>query len=107
MAGTAMNLKYYDTSVDILKAAYDIAPFKPKESNETIALLDALKKKVLKIHNFLVTKRKKRVSETHKGKNQLITQINFEPFHQFYYMNGLWIFIIIEKVFSILYIPSF
>ena len=85
MAGTAMSLKYYDTSVDILKAAYDIAPFKPKESNETITLLDALKKKVLKIHNFLVTKRKKRVSETHKGKYQLNSLINCEwsvDFHQ-------------------------
>ena len=67
MAGTAMNLKYYDTSVDILKAAYDIAPFKPIESNETKTLLDDLKKQVLRIHNSLVTKRKKRVSETHKG----------------------------------------
>ena len=85
MAGTAMNLKYYDTSVDILKAAYDIAPFKPTESNETKSLLDDLKKQVLKIHNSLVIKRKKRVSETHKGKNRLIPLINFESFHQFYY----------------------
>ena len=75
MAGTAMNLKYYDTSVDILKAAYDIAPFKPRESNETKTLLDDLKKQVLKIHNSLVTKRKKRVSETHKG-NKLINHLN-------------------------------
>ena len=67
MAGTAMNLKYYDTSVDILKAAYDVAPFKPKELNETKTLLDELKKKVVNIHNLLVTKRKRRVSESHKG----------------------------------------
>ena len=63
-----MNLKYYDTSVDILKAAYDVAPFKPKEWNETKILLDELKKKVVNIHNLLVTKRKRRVSESHKGK---------------------------------------
>ena len=44
MAGTAMNLKYYDTSVDILKAAYDVAPFKPKEWNENKTPLDKLKK---------------------------------------------------------------
>ena len=71
MAGTAMNLKYYDTSVDILKAAYDVAPFKPKESNETKNLLDELKKQVVKIHNLLVTKRKKRVSESHKGNKSI------------------------------------
>ena len=67
MAGTAMNLKYYDTSVDILKAAYDVAPFKPKEWNENKTPLDKLKKKVVNIHNLLVTKRKRRVSESHKG----------------------------------------
>ena len=62
-----MNLKYFDTSVDILKAAYDVAPFKPKEWNETKNLLDELKKQVVNIHNRLITKRKKRVSESHKG----------------------------------------
>ena len=62
-----MNLKYYDTSVDILKAAYDVAPFKPKEWNETKTLLNELKKQVVNIHNLLVTKRKRRVSESHKG----------------------------------------
>ena len=67
MAGTAMNLKYYDTSVDILKATYDVAQFKPKEWNESKTSLDELKKHVVNIHNLLVMKRKKRVSESHKG----------------------------------------
>ena len=67
MAGIAMNLKYYDTSVDILKATYDVAQFKPKEWNESKTSLDELKKHVVNIHNLLVMKRKKRVSESHKG----------------------------------------
>ena len=67
MAGTAMSLKYYDTSVDILKATYDVAQFKPKEWNESKTSLDELKKQVVNIHNLLVMKRKKRVSESHKG----------------------------------------
>ena len=67
MAGIAMNLKYYDTSVDILKATYDVAQFKPKEWNESKTSLDELKKNVVNIHNLLVMKRKKRVSESHKG----------------------------------------
>ena len=68
MAIIAFESKYFDTCVDFLRAAYKLVPFREREYNAIKDKMDGHKKAVIRIHNQLVTKRKSRVGETHKGR---------------------------------------
>ena len=76
LAVVAFETKYYDTCVDLLKAAYRLAPYRLEEYKTIKAKMDLQKKGLIKIHNQLVIKRKTRVGENHKGEFSISAMIS-------------------------------